>query len=540
MKFYRVIILFLFISNIAIAQNNNRMQYEDLLKLSEKERIEKKYAKALETLNEIKVAAANNGWTDLQILALNNLGVVYMELLDYEKAIEFYLEGYKIAIEQGHKQKEIIILNNISKIYIINNEIDKAKEYLNRAYEGARQLNDSLRMGRYAANLGFLANKTGEYELGEKYVNNALDILKQTQNSIIVLSEIKLTKVDNLYLQKRYNEAEQLITEILSELNVKNDDLRGECLLFLARIYQQKNDYKQSAQMASEALALDITLMLRIELYEFSSHLHRDNNAFLPALQYKDSLMILKDSLMQMNDKDRVTNAQIRFDLLNSEKALMENKAKQKEERTFFLFIILFITILAIVLLWVQFLKNKQRKVLDLEKEKNEKILLRQQLSEQKTLALLEQERLNNEINEKNRQLTSRVLLQSNKNKLIEEIVDTLSVIPEQSKNKTLNSIIQQLKKQLKESSEWDSFLVHFEQINPAFLSLLKEKHPNLTANDIRLLSYIYLNLSTKEIASLLNITFESCKKKKQRLASKIGIETAGLYNYLAKIKNSL
>jgi tetratricopeptide (TPR) repeat protein len=510
-----ILIFLLFSSYNTMA--TNRMHYDSLLVLSEKNRIEKNYVKALELLNEINTVSTSNSWTDLQILALNNLGVVYMELLDYEKAMDYYLEGYKMAIAEENKQKEIIILNNISKIYIINNEIDKAQEYLGRAYEGAKQLNDTIRIGRYASNLGFLANKMGNYELGEKYVDDALAILKNEPGYSIWMIQIKLTKIQNLYLQKKYDEVEQQAADILSQWKIKDDDLKGESLLYLARISQHRKNYQKAVSLANEALMGDISLILRIELYEFLSELHRTNNAFLQALQYKDSLMTMKDSLMQMNDKDRVTNAQVRFDLLNSEKDLMENKAKQKEERTLFLFIILFVIVIAGVLLWIQFLKNKQ----------------------QKALSLLEQKRLNSEINGKNRQLTSQVLLQSQKNVLVEEIIDTLSNIPEQSQNKTLNSVIQKLKKQLKESSEFDSFFVHFEQINPAFLSILKEKHPDLTANDIRLLSYIYLNLNTKEIASLLNITFESCKKKKQRLAFKMGMATAELYNYLARIKKT-
>ena len=45
-----------------------------------------------------------------------------------------------------------------------------------------------------------------------------------------------------------------------------------------------------------------------------------------------------------------------------------------------------------------------------------------------------------------------------------------------------------------------------------------------------------YLNFNTKEIASLLNISLDSCKKKRQRLASKLGIDTTQLHNYLLSI----
>ena len=164
--------------------------------------------------------------------------------------------------------------------------------------------------------------------------------------------------------------------------------------------------------------------------------------------------------------------------------------------------------------------------------ERKEKLLLKRKLKEQEMLALLEQERLNNE----NSQLAAKVLIQSNRNELIEEIISRLSKIPTQSEDSQLQLVIRQLKTQLKDSSELNNSIAYFDQINPSFLSSLKQKHPNLSVSDIRFLSYLFLNFNTKEIANLLNMSFDSCKKKRQRLASKMGVETAQLYNYLLSI----
>jgi len=55
--------------------------------------------------------------------------------------------------------------------------------------------------------------------------------------------------------------------------------------------------------------------------------------------------------------------------------------------------------------------------------------------------------------------------------------------------------------------------------------------------NDIRFLSYLYMNLSIKEISSLLNITPDACRKRKERIAKKMGLqETAELFPYLSHI----
>ena len=53
-------------------------------------------------------------------------------------------------------------------------------------------------------------------------------------------------------------------------------------------------------------------------------------------------------------------------------------------------------------------------------------------------------------------------------------------------------------------------------QISP--LSKLKEAHPSLTKNDLKLCAYLRLNLSSKEIAPLLNISVHSVEIKRYRL----------------------
>ena len=89
----------------------------------------------------------------------------------------------------------------------------------------------------------------------------------------------------------------------------------------------------------------------------------------------------------------------------------------------------------------------------------------------------------------------------------------------------------------LNDNEEWKHFSTYFEQRNDAFINALKEQYPELSAQDIRFLSLVYLNLSTKEIALLLNITPEYCKKKKQLIAKKMGLENSkALYSFLSQL----
>ena len=565
------ILIFFFLANNPLAgySNPNTIEYyENLLDLSRKEYVAGNYAKSLEYLIEVKVFAEINNHVDLQMHALNNMGIVYMDLLDYEEAIKCYMDAYKIAIDGHYKEEELSALNNISHLYSMTNELNKATEYVERAYEGAIQLKDSLRAGRYVTNLASFANQMGNLIQAEKYLDIAMAMLERQTGDSSLLVTTKLVKVENLYLKKEYTKAEQLAIETLNEgYKIKNDELTIENLLLLSKIYQQKNQISKAINAAKECFNFNPKLPNLIDIYEQLSELFRISNFLSLALNYQDSVMMMKDSLAKITDMSRVANNQIRFDLINSEKELAENRAKQKSERKLFIFAVACVIVLILILLWIfriRSIKNKQYKIiteLELDKEKNKKLLLEQQLKEQKTLALLtqeqlnneklllrqqlheqevlsslEQERLNNEIDLKNRQLISKILYQSERNELVKEIINTLSSIPSYDENRILYSVIQQLKLQLKETSDWDSFLTYFEQINPSFVSSLKKYHPDLTINEIRLLSYMYLNLDTKEISKLLNITPNYCRKKKQRISKKIKVPTSDMYDYIINI----
>ena len=150
---------------------------------------------------------------------------------------------------------------------------------------------------------------------------------------------------------------------------------------------------------------------------------------------------------------------------------------------------------------------------------------------------MLEQEQLKNEIESKNRKIAVKALQSANRNELIEDIINSFSAQPEIVNNQALKNHISKLKNQLKNENEWGDFLTHFEEVNHTFLLRLKEKHNDLTSNDIRFILYIYMDLSIKEISSLFNITPEACRKRKERITKKMNLsDSLELYSYLSVI----
>jgi DNA-binding CsgD family transcriptional regulator len=199
--------------------------------------------------------------------------------------------------------------------------------------------------------------------------------------------------------------------------------------------------------------------------------------------------------------------------------AQIENDCK------FYWLLIIVILFMAIFLMLIQRQKKKviQRKNLELEKQIHEK---------NKELKLLQRE-----IELRNRKLSARALYLSGRNQLINDLILFIETIPELSKVPTLDIQIKHLKDYLRDDTEWETFISHFEEVNPGFLARLRKLHPALTSNDMRYIAYIYMNLTTKEISNLLNITIYASKKRKERIISKMNLPNdTTLYSYLSDI----
>lgn len=71
---------------------------------------------------------------------------------------------------------------------------------------------------------------------------------------------------------------------------------------------------------------------------------------------------------------------------------------------------------------------------------------------------------------------------------------------------------------------DWEEFKLYFEDVHKDFFGQLKEQYPSLSPNELRLCALLKLNLSVKEMASLMGISPESVKMARHRLRKKLGL----------------
>jgi DNA-binding CsgD family transcriptional regulator len=84
---------------------------------------------------------------------------------------------------------------------------------------------------------------------------------------------------------------------------------------------------------------------------------------------------------------------------------------------------------------------------------------------------------------------------------------------------------------------DWEHFAIHFDQVHSNFLANLKGRYPTLTSTDQKLCAYLRMNLSSKEIAQLMNISLRGVEISRYRLRKKLQVPTeVNLYDYFIQL----
>lgn len=173
-------------------------------------------------------------------------------------------------------------------------------------------------------------------------------------------------------------------------------------------------------------------------------------------------------------------------------------------------------------------------------KTKNEEI---SQISEKskKEIDRLNSEKLQAEIDLKNDRLTTITMLFMNKNEFIQDIRKRVeSYINQDGSKHDLKNLVKTIDKNLSDNDSWDQFAYHFDQVHGDYLKKLSKSHVKLSPREIKLAAFLRMNMSSKEISNLLNITTRSVELARYRLRKKLKLERdQNLVEYLIELDSN-
>ncbi|MFM7511241.1 MAG: triple tyrosine motif-containing protein [Bacteroidota bacterium] len=207
------------------------------------------------------------------------------------------------------------------------------------------------------------------------------------------------------------------------------------------------------------------------------------------------------------------------------------------------LYIFLFAGLLFMMYQFQQIKFSRKQKRME---EENKRLLYISELELNKTqseVVALQNEKLETEINFKNAELASSTMHLVKKGELLskikEELAHVLKHIQDKSALQEIKKVIKSVSDEDKIDKEWETFAKHFDKVHSDFVVILKKIYPSLSANEVKLCIYLRMNLSSKEIAQLMNISVRGVEISRYRLRKKIGIPSAiNLFDHLMQLDN--
>ncbi|WP_209328930.1 tetratricopeptide repeat protein [Lunatimonas salinarum] len=446
------------------------------------------YVKSYEILNE----AVDLPQID-QISTLLGIGINYLFLENYDSAEEYFIQVEEMLKELPEPDYPTLsaIINNLGIIYREKGDLVRAYSFLEAGIKEIGTLDpENKNLGYLYNNLGLVYLQMKNYEAALEAFGVAEEIAFKSNNSPDLATSYSYMaetyqKMGNIPLAIRYGrECNQLaaVGEILA--------VQHNCSDLLANLY------KESGRLDSALFFLE-----------------EKEQLFKQINQSKAEKNLLTQSLDEMHALEK--------------EALVEES--EKSYKSLFLFLLLSLLILGILLfLYFNIRKRYQRVSL----EKMQLTLVSKQKEQEKQL-------LEAKLQEKSKQLTTKLLYETKRLRIVKDTVDKLvgnrNEFSKQGKA-IVSSVVGELS-QLDQDNILAEFETSFLDLHTDFYNNLLNSFPDLTPNERRLCALIRLNLNSREISALTGQSKTTLNMAKTRLRRKLNITHSDqdLYDFLSR-----
>ncbi|RMA58085.1 tetratricopeptide repeat protein [Ulvibacter antarcticus] len=453
----------------------------------------------------------------------------------------------KLALEKLTEAKELYanlhdtegIANctlNIGMVYADIGDLDSAIELYRKAITDFETLNLQVRVATTFTKLGMVYMQRQQYADAMNYFTNALKI-HTVHDFTYGVSEAH-SRLGELYLlQGDLGQADYHIRQsIINGRMVDDEDGLINNLIQMGKLQRLQGDLglsemhlKSALRRAREKHQNNYKLAAYQELKELKVRQGRLDSALL----YSDSYIFLRDSVYSLDKSKQIAALEFKNEIKEKNLELDHLSDKNRSSRiTQWILIagIWIIGLLSFFLIKSLRIRNKNQKTLLSTQEKNSQTAIENQK--------LKQAELQQELDFKNKELTSYALNFVQKNELLESLEEKIKTLNASGSSSIPAYQLSELEKIIKlhrsTEKDWEDFKFHFDQVHTNFTQKLKTKFPSLSGNDLKVAILTRLNLSIKETAAILGISPESAKTARYRLRKKLDLfPEVDLFNFL-------
>lgn len=457
-----------------------------------------------------------------------NIGIVLRRKGETREAIRLYFDALRIA-EQLQLQSSIADAHNsIGVAFDHLKEYDKALEHYLQTLSIRRQLSDKRRLGNVLSNIGWVYSELKQLDKALEAHLESLRIAEEIGGH--TANQATFNNIGLVYNQlKQYDLAREYFQKSLKEYQ-SIDDKRGVALVVnnLASVHFNKKEYRQAVSLLEDHLALieefgdQRTVMIAYEhLYEYNEA----QGLAKEALKYHKRFKSMTDSIFNIDKTAEVLDLSEKYESEKKERELsykdeqIETLEELAELRRQIVTIssVGALVVFTLIFVLVRYRNKRNKKALLTENE-----LIHIRFANER----LEKEQAKLKLKSKEKELLSFALNLTQKNDLLRRMKE---LIEKKVKYKgTLKADFKELEHLIdsndQSEKEWESFKHLFQELHHDFFNKLKLRHPDLSIYETRLCALIKLNLSSTEMAGMLNISTSSLTSARYRLRKKMGL----------------
>jgi len=424
-----------------------------------------KYSQAIDLFEKIKD-------NDIKFIGLNtsysNIGLIEDLKGNLDKTDSIYFQVYQKRMTRPKHEDILYSLSQLLSVEIRKNELSVAQSRLKEIDTYYVGLSSDLRDKKGSLirrNYGYSYLVFGAYYQSIKEYDKAIDYLTKSKKIMYDFPD-ELTSLGSRF---------------------------AECYLGL-------NDLKMAEQVAKQNLQIkNLNKKEKKYNYKVLENVYKKKKLDAEIIKIKDSLILLSSSSFPSALANKLGKLEINLNLAESKRLINENKLKSNRQ--------LFAVIIMLTILLLGFLTLKANYNLQLEKTQR--------------LELLNQY-FKNEVEKKNRELTSKVNFISQRNEYLKSLKRKISS-NSKSENLTLFNINKQLDLVLNSENAYSEFDKMFVNVYPEFYIELNKRF-KLSKTDLRLAAYIKMNHSNDEIARISGVSKRTVETQRYRISKKLNL----------------
>ena len=468
------------------------------------------------------------------------LGLVHTELGNYGKGLEFLfssLDTYqhyndKYGIAQSH--------NNLASNYYEQENLTDALSHYKESLVLFEELNNMQGIAEVTNNIGEVYLKQEETKLAMSHFETAIELFEEIGHKKGVVTIFKNMAWVNYYDGELYKARRNCLHALRENISMSDREGETEVLLLMGKIELEDQKPTVALEYLTEAFLIAQKIDSKKLIKDGSESLYlayTEQEDFKNANRYLQFYTSIKDSLLsrekvrtiaRLNANYALAKRKSDLDHKNQEIDLLEHTQSLQNQRSVALGVLAIVLIILGIILWLRTSYTN--------KKEQELIIMDKQLAVSQT-ALIEAELKNTQLagedlktklNFKNNEIQNFALHIIEKNEFISDISKQIEQLKQDLKDPVAKEKVRDLSSKVKYSLSIDrerqEFQKHIKQINSEFFLRLEQQFPSITESEKKLSALLRLNLSSKEIASILNISAKSVDMNRYRLRKKFEI----------------